>query len=581
MLPRRHRWRVVVVPLLGAWLAAVVALCALAVRDLQRGADTLRTARAELDLGELASGSVADDLGDARTSFASARRRVTNPLLLPLRPLPVVGRHLRSVTALSRAAASVTETAERAVRSSSAVVRTPPADGEERLETLEVLRAVVREARTDLEPVSLGPDRALVGPLARRRAAFAEDLAQARGALERADAALSTALDLLRGPRRYLLLVGSNAEMRAGSGAFLSVGVLETQGGSLRIARTVAAGDITLKPGQGLPYPTQAADLEGRWGWLEPNREWRNLGVSPRFPASAALAAEMWKASSGETAGVDGVLALDVEAVRAIVAATGPVKVGDRTFEAREVVPYLLHDQYVEAGSQLGGRQAERRELLGALAGAAVDAIQSGNVAIAELADGLAGAVRGRHLMAWSATPSQQAGWAAAGAAGDVPTDALLLGIVNRGANKLDPFLGVEATLTVDDERDTATVVVDLHNRAAASGEPAYVAGPNPSTGTAAGEYKGIVTLTVPGFASRITIDGVSPTAVAGRDGATNVVGGEVRVPSGGRAKVTVRFALPAGARSMTVQPSARVPPATWTFRGTDFTDVEARTLRW
>jgi hypothetical protein len=581
MLPRRRpRWRLLVVPLLGAWLGAVVTLCLLAVRDLQRGADTLGTARAELDLGELASGSVADDLGDARASFAAARRRVTNPLLLPLRPLPVVGRHLRSVTALSRAAASVTQTAERAVRSSSAVVRTPPADGEARLETLEVLRAVVREARSDLAPVSLGPDRALAGPLARRRAAFAEDLAQARSALRRADAALSTALDLLRGPRRYLLLVGSNAEMRAGSGAFLSVGILETGGGSLRIARTVAAGDITLDPPDAVTYPAVAADLEARWGWLEPNREWRNLGLSPRFPASAARAAAMWEAA-GETGNVDGVLALDVEAVRAIVAATGPVTVGDRTFEERDVVPYLLHDQYVEAGAQLGGRLDERRELLGALAGAAVAAVQSGNVAIAELADGLAGAVRGRHLMAWSAAPAQQAGWAAAGAAGDLPADALLLGVVNRGANKLDPFLGVEATVGVDGQRRTATVVVDLHNRAAASGEPAYVAGPNPLTGTAAGEYKGIVTLNVPGFASDITIDGVSPTAVAGRDGETNVVGGEVRLPPGGRAKVTVRFALPAGARSMTVQPSARIPAATWTFRGADFTDVEARTLHW
>src|SRR5688500_14122525 len=103
MLPRRRRWPLVVVPLLGAWVAAVVALGVLAVRDLQRGADQLRTTRAELDLGEVASGAVADELRAARASFASARSRVTNPLLLPLRPLPVVGRHLRSVTALSEA----------------------------------------------------------------------------------------------------------------------------------------------------------------------------------------------------------------------------------------------------------------------------------------------------------------------------------------------------------------------------------------------------------------------------------------------------------------------------------------------
>jgi HAMP domain-containing protein len=581
MVPRR-RWRVVVVPLLGAWVAAVLALCLLAVRDLQRGADRLQSTRAELDLGEVADGSVADELRAAQASFEAARRRVTNPLMLPLRPLPVVGRHLRSVTALSRAATRVTATAERAVRSSSAVVRTPPHDGPERLATLTALRVVVGDARADLRTVPLGPDRALVGPLATRRREFADELGQVRQALAHADAALATAVDLLTGPRRYLLLVGSNAEMRAGSGAFLSVGVLEAADGSLHLGPTTAAGDLALAPGAGVPYVD--ADLEARWGWLEPNREWRNLGLSPRFPATAALAARMWQAGKGEGDGgggaVDGVLALDAEAVRAIVAATGPVTVaGGRTFAADQVVPFLLHDQYVEAGAELGGRQLERRELLGELAAAAVDAIQSGGVAVPDLADELAGAVRGRHLLAWSADPSKQAGWAAAGVGGDLPRDALLLGVVNRGANKLDPFLSIDAHLSI--EGGNASVRVELANHAPASGEPAYVAGPNAATGTAAGEYKGIVALTVPGFASAIAATGVSPLAVAGRDGETNVVGGEVRVPPGGSATVTVRFRLPAAARSLTVQPSARIPATTWTYRDERFTDVESRRVSW
>lgn len=584
MLPRRRlRWRVVVLSLLGLWVVIAVALGLLAVRDLQRGADRLRTARAELDLGDLKDESVTEELGAARAAFDAAHGRVTNPLLFPVRLLPVVGRQVRSVTALSRAAERVSGAAEDAAGASAVILSEPPSDGEERLETLESLRIVVQTARADLRTVPLGPDEALVGPLASRRAEFVEDLSEARDALDRADAALSAAIDLLRGPRRYLLLVASNAEMRAGSGSFLSVGVLETSDGSLRLASTTAAGDLLLGPGKGVPYAD--ADLETRWGWLEPNREWRNLGLSPRFPASAALAASMWQASKGgDGASVDGVLALDVEAVRAIVAATGPVKVGDRTFEEDDVVPFLLHDQYVEAGAELGGRQAERRELLGALAGAALESIQSGDVDVARLADGLAGAVRGRHLMVWSGLSSQQRGWEAAGAAGTVPGrfpgPPLLLGIVNRGANKLDPFLGVESTLTVD-EGGYAAVVVDLHNRAPASGEPAYIAGPNPLTGTAAGEYKGVVVLTVPGSASEIRADGVSPLAVAGRDGETNVIGGEVRLAAGGRAKVTFRFRLPRDVRELTVHPSARIPLVTWTFRGVDFTDIESRTLRW
>ena len=33
-------------------------------------------------------------------------------------------------------------------------------------------------------------------------------------------------------------------------------------------------------PGDGVPF---SGDFADRWGWLHPNREWRNLGLSPQF----------------------------------------------------------------------------------------------------------------------------------------------------------------------------------------------------------------------------------------------------------------------------------------------------------
>jgi hypothetical protein len=479
---------------------------------------------------------------------------------------------LQSVTALADAATVVTAAADRAVRDASGLVGTPPASGAERLQTLTRLQAVVGRARTDLRDVRLGPSRALASPLATRRDQFARQLDDARSALAHADAALATANDLLTGPRRYLLLVASNAEMRAGAGAFLSVGVLEGSGGGFKLGDTVAAGDLLLDRG----VPIADADLAARWGWLEPNREWRNLGMTPRFPANAQLAAQMWKAHTGQD--VDGVLALDVETVRVILAATGPVDAGGRTVRAEDVPVFLMHDQYVEAGSALFGRQFERRELLGSLAGAAVGAIEAGKLSVSALADGLASAVRGRHLLAWSADPAKQAGWRAAGASGEVTPDQVLLAIINRGANKLDRFLAADARLTVRG-RD-ATIDVTMRNTTP-EGESAYIAGPNPVTGTAAGEYKGIFSMTLPGFASDIAIDGVSPVAVAGRDGPTNVIGGEVRVPRASEKKVTVRFKVPNMHGQVTVGPSARIAPVSWSAFGVPFTDVESRTIRW
>src|SRR5213078_1141608 len=75
-----------------------------------------------------------------------------------------------------------------------------------------------------------------------------------------------------------------------------------------------------LLPGTGVPI---SGDLAARWGWLHPGREWRNLGLSPDFPVTAEVASRMW-AAKGNPA-VDGVIAVDVVALKEILAAIGPV----------------------------------------------------------------------------------------------------------------------------------------------------------------------------------------------------------------------------------------------------------------
>ena len=55
---------------------------------------------------------------------------------------------------------------------------------------------------------------------------------------------------------------------------------------------------------------TVTGDLAARWGWLMPGVDWRNLGLTPQFDVNGSLAAQMWKANTGQS--VDGVLAIDV-----------------------------------------------------------------------------------------------------------------------------------------------------------------------------------------------------------------------------------------------------------------------------
>ena len=173
-------------------------------------------------------------------------------------------------------------------------------------------------------------------------------------------------------------------------------------------------------------------------------------------------------------------------------------------------------------------------------------------------------------MLLWSTRTEVETGWRAAGLAGEVPDDALLVSLVNRGANKLDPFQIVESTFRATRANDGTTDVTRcgsvIDNRTP-EGEIAYIAGPNPETGTAYGENRGILTVNAPGRASHLRLGGL-PLVVSGGDGASVVVGAEVRVARGERRTVEATFTLPSGTDSLRLLPSARLPPGSGVGRG-------------
>lgn len=560
------------------WAVAAGVLVVFAALDLRAGIDEVDAARDALAPGDLATPEPAARLGRARVRFARADARISNPLLAPARFVPVAGRQLRTVTALARTAHTVAEAGQRAAIDVAAALDAGSTAGPDRLRMLDRMSVVLQRAQGHLEGLDLGPSDALIGPVRKRRARFAEELGEAREGLADAQLGVAALRDLLggNGPRRYLVLAGNNAEMRAGSAAFLSVGVLQSTEGRIALGEFEPAGDLTLPP----PAPPMEADLAARWGWAEPNREWRNLGLSPRFDASGALAAAMWEARTGER--VDGVVALDVAAVKAIVATTGPIHVDGERIDADEVAALLMHDQYVEGGATLGGAQTDRRERLGSLASTAVAEVEDGRVDPAELASHLADAGAGRHVLLWAADPEAQAGWAAAGVGGEVRADGLLVGLINRGANKLDPFLAVESTFSTSTVAGATRVAlrVVVENRTPA-GEIAYIAGPNPQTSTGYGEYRGILAVTAPGAARALQI-GDLPLVAAGPDGPSRVAAAEIRIAAGDRQVVEVSFSLPGTKGALQLLPSARLLPIEWRRAGTEpFNDGLGRTLSW
>jgi hypothetical protein len=423
-----------------------------------------------------------------------------------------------------------------------------------------------------LASIRLGPREALLAPLASRRNELSDRLDELRGGLLRGSIAGRALAQLLAGPRRYLLIAANNSEMRAGSGMFLSLGELETANGALRLGQMTSVNDIEVPPG----IPLEG-DYAAHWAWLKPTEDWRNLMLSPRFEVSAALAAQMWTATGH--APVDGVLALDPVTVQAVLAATGPVSVEGATISADNVLEELLYRQYLRFPVD---ETPERREQLAAIAEATFVALERGGVVLPDLAGGLARAVRGRHLMAWSSRPDEQEAWAAAGVDGGLDSDSLLLSVLNRSGTKLDHFLHVSADLRLDvQEAGTdCTLRVVLENRVP-PGQPPYVSGPYRDSGVGEGVYLGILVATLPGAARNGRIDGVDQLGVAGPDGPSRVVGYQLTVGRGESRTMTVRFFLPTRRGALTVEPSARVPGVAWTSGGQHWSDDGSHRLNW
>lgn len=561
------------------WVAVAAVWLLRIASDLQAGRDASSAARAQLGAEQVADGEPLPELRVAAKRFGSAHDRAGGFVLAPLRLAPVIGRQLRSVDALSGAAETVAVAGVEAVERAGVVFENPAQAGQARVDQVRELRDIVRDVSARLDAVDdLGPDEALLAPLADARNELADDLLEARRTLRDARTGADAALSLVTGPRRYLVLAANNAEMRAGSGMWLQGGTLVTGDGDLVLEDMVPL-HLDADPPDGAVMPT--GDLAARWGFLTPGDEWRNLMASPRFAESAELAVEMWRAAGrGE---VDGVVAVDAIGLQAIVEATGPVETELGVVAAEEIPQLLLHDQYLQfdIDGPRGPGNAERREALAGLAAAAVGAIDAGGYSASTLIRTLGEAVQGRHLLAWSKDAVEQEGWDAAGMRGELGRDSLLLSVLNRGGNKLDWFLDVEAELAVERSEDGWDVIVEIQLRNETPGsEPPYIRGPFPGLDLDPGEYRGIVAVNVPGDAEGSRFDGVEELAVAGGDGPTRVVGVQIDLPRGETRVLVLRCRLPADADRLVVEPSARVPTVTWGYGTSEWEDTASREAR-
>ncbi len=550
------------------WLALAAVELASGLSDASQGLAEVQQAKAELSAPDLVAQAPATPLEAASRSFGSAHAALTSPVLAPFDIVPVLGRQLGAVRDLSGAAGQASDVGAASVNELKKVLDTPHTAGPDRITVLRRLSALAATTNQKLERIDPGPGKALVGPVASKYNEFVADLDQAKTTLVNASQASAAVAGILQGPQQYLVLMANNAEMRAGSGMFLEAGVLSSNGGSLQLGDLVLTGNIPLTPGE----VTVSAQLERNWGFLKPGVDWRNLGLTPQFDVNGPLAASMWQAETGQH--VNGVLAVDVVALSQLLAVTGPVTLPDGTvINSSNAQQFLLHDQY-NGLSSTGTDAAEgvREEQQGALAQAEFNALDTESLDLKTLSGALAGMVSGRHILVWSADPATEASWQATGVAGTLSADSTLVAVLNRGGNKLDPYLQVSCTLQVDGRGGsgtTGTLTVRMKNTTPPG--QGYIGGPFPGLGTVYGEYPGLLAVNLPAVARHLQLTRGGPGVVLGVEGPTWVLAAPVDMKAGQSETDVIHFTLPPSG-STTVLSSARVPGESWHYDGTTFT---------
>ena len=553
------------------WTAWVVLTVLGARRDLQTAERELESVRATASIETLLDGSLDEPLDALGERIGAANERLSHPLLRPAKWLPVLGRQLESAEKISGAADTTLDVGFESLKAVRELLDIETLSGGVLVATTDEIATIAQTAHAELAELDLGPRKSLFGSLARARNELEAELNGLLVTLDRVGAAAQATSDMLRGPSSYVLLAGNNAEMRAGSGMFLSSGLLQFEGGAVLLSDFGRSYRHNLEPGN----VELTGDYADRWGWLGPNLDWRNLAVTPRFDATGALAAQMWEAATGHE--VDGVLAVDPIAVQLLLRATGPVEIGDETITAGGVVDDLLNKQYDEV--QTGAEQDARHDRLGLVAAGVIEALLTTELNRDALITGLIDAVSGRHIMLWAADSTTQSGWATSGVAGELTSDSLAISLLNRGGDKLDYFMEIGAEIvSVENNGGHEVTVIVTFNNTTPEDVSSYVAGGTVPESPPR-HYYGILTANLPGAATNGRIDGVDDLTVVGADGVTRVVGAFVAVEPGETVRRQIRFSLPDTQLEMRLEPGARVPPIRWSVENRRFSDGEAHTI--
>jgi hypothetical protein len=359
--------------------------------------------------------SVVEEL---KSHTKKAREATTDPIWLLAGEMPWIGANFKAAGEVALSADDVTRLAagplvsvfesvdwKTLAPSADGVDLTPLAVAKPKLVSASHAVSQSADRLNDINPDQLLSE--ISGPLIQAR----DELSTLRDGL---DAAADTAIlapEMLADtrPRRYLLMIQNNAELRASGGIAGALAVLSVDKGRLSLGQQTTASSFGITD-PAIPVAQEDHQIySGRLG-----KYMQDVNLTADFPSAAKTARAMWEQKTGEQ--LDGVLSVDPVALSYVLAATGPVSISspDRSelglgslpteLNSTNVVKTLLSDVY---------SQIDRPTLQDAyFAGAAQEifsALSTGKSDARSLIEGLTrGSQEGRILL-WSNASDEQA----------------------------------------------------------------------------------------------------------------------------------------------------------------------------
>lgn len=460
---RRSRRRTLKVASLAAATLVVVAsaLAAVAVLlaagNVRSGSDDAKAALESARDGD--AEAAASSLASAGAAFDDAAAHLDGLLAVPAQVVPGLAQQVDAVQVTVEQGRSITAAGDD-------LVRTADYDRlqyQGRLDLEQVTDLIGPTERADLalaeadDALAELQDGSLLPPLRTGIEQFAAKIDQARSDTEIARALITTAPQLFGkgAERRYLVIFTTPAELRGAGGFIGSYAELRAVDGEVELVRSGRIDDLIEAAPRGSRTLSGPDDYVDRYGQFQPQDFLQDATLSPHFPSSAQVIAELYPQSGGSE--VDGVIGVDPTGLAALLELTGPVLVEglDEALTADNAVDLLTRRQYLELGTR-----AERGEILAGATRSTFDKLVSSSLPSPRtLADTLSPAARGGHLRMWSRVPTEQALFEQLGADGSltIPEGADGFSVVQRnvGNNKIDAYL--RRSITYDATVDAAT----------------------------------------------------------------------------------------------------------------------------